>query len=125
MGIRCGTGEASMTCRVHRRGTAQSARHVLNGTARIARAAHTEIMSDMNPESLSNAKPGDVLVSHRTAVREHEISVIPNAPHAMSPTHDAAVSAGRSEADAMGVDAWLTEDHTHIVKIASHRVPGK
>jgi len=82
-------------------------------------------MSDMNPESLSNAKPGDVLVSHRTAVREHEISVIPNAPHAMSPSHDAAVSAGRSEAGAMGVDAWLTEDHTHIVKIASHRVPGK
>jgi hypothetical protein len=24
-----------------------------------------------------------------------------------------------SEADALGVDAWLTEDHTHVVKIAS------
>jgi hypothetical protein len=23
----------------------------------------------------------------------------------------------------MGVDAWLTEDHTHVVKIASYRVP--
>ena len=66
-------------------------------------------------------KPGDVLVSHPTAVREHEISVIPNAPHAASPTHDAAVRDGRSEADAMGVDAWLTEDHTHVVKIASNR----
>jgi hypothetical protein len=33
----------------------------------------------MNPESLSDATSGDVLVSHPTAVREHEISVIPNA----------------------------------------------
>jgi len=70
-------------------------------------------------------KAGDVLVSHPTAVREHEISVIPHAPHATSPTHDAAVSDGRSEADALGVDAWLTEDHTHVVKIASHRSPDK
>ena len=70
-------------------------------------------------------KPGDVLVSHSTAVREHEISVIPDAAHATSPTHDAAVSDGRSEADAMGVDAWLTEDHTHVVKIAANRPPAK
>lgn len=70
-------------------------------------------------------KSGDVLVSHSTAVREHEISVIPNPPHAISPTHDAAISAGRSEADAMGVDAWLTEDQTHVVKIVSNREPDK
>jgi hypothetical protein len=31
----------------------------------------------------------------------------------------------RSEADAKGVDAWLTEDQTHVVKIASHRAPDK
>ena len=77
------------------------------------------------PESLSDVKPGDILVSHATAVREHEISVIPKAPHAISPTHDAAVSDGRSEADRMGVDAWLTEDHTHVVKIAANRRPDK
>src|SRR4029079_11327302 len=64
---------------------------------------------------------GCVRVSHPTAVREHEIRVFPDAPHAVSPTHDEAVNAGRSEADALGVDAWLTEDHTHVVKIASHR----
>lgn len=104
----------------------QSGRHVLNGTARIARAAHTEVVSnEKQPESLANMKSGDVLVSHPTAVREHEISVIPNAPHATSATHDAAVSEGRSEADALGVDAWLTEDHTHVVKIASHRAADK
>jgi hypothetical protein len=99
---------------------------VLNETARIAEAAHAGIVSnEKNSASLSNAKPGDVLVSHPTAVREHEISVIPNVPHATSPTHDVAVSDGRSAADAMGVDAWLTEDHTHVVKIASHRPPDK
>jgi len=106
--------------------TAVQLRRVLNGTARIPRAAHTEMMSnETNPQSLSNVKPGDVLVSHQTAVREHEISIIPNAPHEMPPTHDAAIREGRSEADAMGVDAWLTEDHTHVVKIASNRAPDK
>ena len=103
-----------------------SAPHVLNGTARIARPAHTEVVPNhKKPQSLSDLKPGDVLVSHSTAVREHDISVIPNAPHATSPTHDAAVADGRSEAHAKGVDAWLTEDQTHVVKIASHRVPDK
>ena len=83
---------------------------VLNGTARMARAAHTEVVShETKPQLLSNVKPGGVLVSHPTAVREHQISIIPNAPHAISPTHDAAVDDGRSEADARGVDAWLTE----------------
>ena len=97
---------------------------MLNGTAQTARSAHTEVVSnEKQPESLSNVKPGDVLVSHATAVREHEISVIPNAPHAISPTHDAAVGDGRLEADAKGVDAWLTEDHTHVVKIAANRAP--
>jgi hypothetical protein len=99
---------------------------VLNWTARIARAAHTEIVSnETNPQSLSNVKPGDVLVSHPTAVLEHEISIFPNAPHEMPRTHDAAISKGRSEAEAIGVDAWLTEDYTHVVKIASHRAPEK
>jgi hypothetical protein len=81
--------------------------------------------TDKDSGSLGNAQSGDVLVSHPTAVREHEISIVPNAPHAISPTHDAAVTDARSEADATGVDAWLTEDHTHAVKIASHRTPDK
>ena len=75
--------------------------------------------------ALSNLQPGDVLVSHPTAVREHQISIVPNPPHARSPTHDAAVIVGRSHAEAMGVDAWLTEDQTHVVKIASNRTSDK
>lgn len=98
--------------------------HVLIGTARIGPGAQTECVSkEKNPGSLSNVQCGDVLVSHSTAVREHEISVVPNASHATAPTHDAAVSDGRSQADAVGVDAWLTEDQTHVVKIASNRTP--
>ena len=81
--------------------------------------------NEKHPESLSTAQSGDVLVSHPTAVREHEISVIPDAPHAISPSHEAAVRDGRSEADATGVDALLTEDQTHVLKIASHRAPDK
>ena len=109
-----------------RRTEAPSARHVLNRTARIARSVHTGRMSnEKQPKSLASVKAGDVLVSHSSAVREHEISVIPKAPHAISPTHDTAVSDGRLQADAMGVDAWLTQDHTHLVKIAANRPPEK
>jgi hypothetical protein len=74
-------------------------------------------------KSFSNVRSGDVLVSHPTAMREHAISIVPNAPHARYATHDAAVSEGRSQAGALGVDAWLTEDHTHVVKIVSNRTP--
>ena len=100
--------------------------NVLNGIARIGWARQTRAMSsEKHSGAIANVLSGDVLVSHPTAVREHEISIVPNAPHTVSPTHDAAVSDGRSEADALGVDAWLTEDQTHVVKIASHRPPDK
>lgn len=98
--------------------------HVPNVTAQIRTCPQSGGMSTMRiVESIGSVQPGDVLVSHSTAVSEHEISVVPHAPHAVSPTHDVAVGDGRLQADAMGVDAWLTEDHTHVVKIASHRTP--
>jgi hypothetical protein len=71
--------------------------------------------------SIATAQPGDVLVSRSTAVCEHAISIVPNAPHSISPTRDAAVSDARQEAEATGVDAWLTEDQTHVIKIGSNR----
>jgi len=83
------------------------------------------VSKEEHPGALSNVQSGDVLVSHPTAVREHQISIVPDPPHARSPTHDAAVSDARSEADAIGVDAWLTEDQTHVVKIASNRTHDK
>ena len=81
--------------------------------------------TDKDSGSLGTMQAGDVLVSHSTAVREHDISIVPNAAHANSRTHDVAVRDARSEADAKGVDAWLTEDQTHVVKISSRRGPGK
>jgi hypothetical protein len=83
------------------------------------------MLTDEDSGSLVRVRSGDVLVSHPTAVREHQISIVPNAPHAISPTHDAALSDARVEADARGVDAWLTEDQTHVVQIAAHRPPDK
>ncbi|WP_291980700.1 hypothetical protein [Luteitalea sp.] len=73
------------------------------------------------PDSLTSMQPGDVLVSHGSAVTAHEISIVPDAPHTAAATHDAAVSDGCAEAEELGVDAWLTEDQTHVVKIASNR----
>src|SRR6478736_5862040 len=77
--------------------------HVLNRTARIARAAHADGVSDKDPESLSKMKAGDILVSHPTAMREHEISVIPHAPHAMSPR-----TTRRSATDVQKHTSWAS-----------------
>jgi hypothetical protein len=83
------------------------------------------MVSEKRPGSFSNLKSGDVLVSHPTAVLEYEISIVPDPPHATASTHDAAVSDGCTVAEALGVDAWLTEDQTHVMKIASHRTRRK
>ncbi len=95
--------------------------------SRASAACDTLIAMSSKKDSGSpdNMQWGDVLVSHSTAVREHDISIVPNAPHGNSPTHDLAVRDARSQADALGVDAWLTVDNTHVVKISSHREPGK
>ena len=81
--------------------------------------------SEKHSGAIANVQSGRLTRLSSTAVREHEISIVPNPPHTVSPTHDTAVSDGCSEADALGVDAWLTEDKTHVVKIASHRPPDK
>ena len=82
-------------------------------------------MSNNNPESVSTMKAGDVLVSHPTAVREHEISVIRTRRTRRLPRTTRRSATDAQKADVLGVDAWLTEDHTHVVKIASNRAPDK
>jgi hypothetical protein len=74
---------------------------------------------------MANMKTGDVLISRSSAVCEHQISIVPKAPHASSATHDVAVHDGGVEAEVAGVDVWLTQDQTHVVKIASHRPKAK
>lgn len=64
---------------------------------------------------------GDVLVSNRTATLEHTISVVPREPHVTCPTYKVAVEHGCELAKELHVDAWLTEDHTHYLLIASCR----
>jgi hypothetical protein len=64
---------------------------------------------------------GDVVVSNPTATVEHEICVVPKPPHLTCPTHDRAVAEGRRLAERLRVDAWLTEDNTHFVRIGKYR----
>ena len=82
------------------------------------------VSNETKPPSLSNVKPGDVLVSHSTAVREHEISIAatnqghgPFGPSLREPSppellvrramggdlHDVRVVLGQPRIDAQGV----------------------
>jgi hypothetical protein len=69
----------------------------------------------MHPES------GDVLVSSRPARVEHDISIVPRSAHLTCPTYDSALARARELAKRLAVDAWLTEDFTHFLQIASFR----
>jgi hypothetical protein len=64
---------------------------------------------------------GDVLVSKDLARVEHEVSIVPETTASVCRNHDVAVKQAQELAHKRGVDAWLTEDHIHFVRIASHR----
>ena len=66
-------------------------------------------------------QPGDVLVSRSIARIEHDLSIVPDAPHLTCDTHDHAIAAASELAERLHVDAWLTEDHLHFMRIGSHR----
>jgi hypothetical protein len=66
-------------------------------------------------------RTGDVLVSRIAACIEHEVSIVPGPAEVVCPTHDTAVSTAREMAQQRHVDAWLTEDHLHLVKLGSYR----
>ena len=68
---------------------------------------------------------GDVLVSHPMARIECEVAVVPRPAHAMYERQDAALANATVLAQALGVDAWLTHDRRHFLRVASFRaVPG-
>ena len=79
------------------------------------RAEYFERVSQMHPQS------GDVLVSTRSARVEHDISIVPKPSHLTCATYDSAVARARELAGELAVDAWLTEDFTHFLLIASFR----
>lgn len=70
---------------------------------------------------VSNMQEGDVLVAHSSAVREHDISIVPEKPHATVTTHHEAVVHATAKAQKLAVDAWLTEAQIHVIKLATHR----
>jgi hypothetical protein len=64
---------------------------------------------------------GDVLVSNPTATVEHEICIVPRRPHITCANHNEAVAEGRQLAEQLQVDAWLTEDNRHFLRIGTYR----
>jgi hypothetical protein len=64
---------------------------------------------------------GDVLVSNPSATVEHDICIVPRPPHVTCANHDEAIAAGRQLAEDLHVDAWLTEDYTHYMRIGNYR----
>ena len=66
-------------------------------------------------------KSGDILVSRSSGNVEHQIGVVPGPPHESAPTHDRAVNKACELARERGVDAWLTEDLIHFLRLASYR----
>lgn len=66
-------------------------------------------------------RPTDMLVSIRSATTDHEVSVVPARATLVFPNHDAAVAKAHELARQGHVDLWLTEDHTHFIKLGSYR----
>jgi hypothetical protein len=66
-------------------------------------------------------QPGDILVSRSSGNVEHQIGVVPDPPHESLPSHDRAVRKACEMAEARHVDAWLTEDLIHFLRLATFR----
>jgi hypothetical protein len=64
---------------------------------------------------------GDVLVSNPSATLEHEICIVPRSPRITCANHNRAVTEGRQLAEQLKVDACLTEDNCHFLRIGSFR----
>ena len=64
---------------------------------------------------------GDILVSRSSGNIEHQVSIVPDAPFESCPTHTCAVDKASALARERGVDAWLTEDLIHFMRLASYR----
>lgn len=64
---------------------------------------------------------GDILVSNPTATVEHEIGIVPRRPHITCANYDQGVAEARQLAKELAVDAWLTEDNRHFLRIGQYR----
>lgn len=65
-------------------------------------------------------RTGDVVVSNPSATVEYDVMVMPRQA-VLCARRDVAVAKGRELAERLGVDLWLTQDHTHFLRLASYR----
>jgi hypothetical protein len=61
---------------------------------------------------------GDVLVSNLTATVEYDVGIVGGPVVFTGVLYAAAVARAQELATERRIDAWLTEDHTHFLKIA-------
>jgi hypothetical protein len=64
---------------------------------------------------------GDILVSRSTGRIEHDVTIVSDTTHKVCSTHDRAIAVASELARARHVDVWLTEDHTHFIRLATYR----
>ena len=65
---------------------------------------------------------GDVLASRRTARTDfYTISIVPGTGHLRAGRYSEAIGTVQELAERLGVDGWLTYDHTHFARVAMHR----
>jgi hypothetical protein len=93
------------------------------GIAAVVGIDVTQVSDESQARTGASMTPrkGDVLVSNRKATLVHDLSIVPERPDLSCPNHDSAVGLAREMAKDRGVDAWLTEDQTHFMKIATFR----
>lgn len=72
--------------------------------------------------STAHPRPGDVVVSRKSALTEHDVSIVAH-PARAAGRRDDAIAIGCELAEQLRVDAWVTEDHTHFIRLSPHRPP--
>ena len=74
------------------------------------------------PSQRQYPQSGDVLASRPTARADiYQISVVPTKADVVATRYDDAIKRVRELARASAVNGWYTSDHTHFVRIATHR----
>lgn len=66
----------------------------------------------------AHPQDGDVLVSKLSARVEHYVHIVPAHPRLLCPNEASAIADGVQLARQRHVDAWITQDHRHFLKIA-------
>lgn len=63
---------------------------------------------------------GDILVSKHLETIDYVVTIVPRETRLSGP-HDVAIAKAIQLAKQLQVDAWLTEDNRHFLRIASYR----